>query len=156
MALPIAAIASAILPLINKVIPDKDAANKLAHEVATKAGDRLHEINKGQLEINKEEAKHTSLFVAGWRPGIAWVCVIAFAWHYVIQPILLFIIVLFGLTLPELPVFDMDAMLTVLLGLLGLGGMRSYEKRHGVSRETLPIKHKKKKVEEFVDAWEEN
>jgi hypothetical protein len=91
---------------------------------------------KGQLLVNLEEAKSTNWFVAGWRPCIGWICGAAFAWHYVIQPLLGFVLVAyfhspFGADLPK---FDMESLLTVLLGMLGLGGLRTFEKYKEVSR----------------------
>ena len=88
----------------------------------------------GQIDVNREEAKHESLFVAGWRPGIGWVCGIAFLYHYLLQPIAIFIIAVMHWTPPApIPTFDMGSLLTVLLGMLGLGGLRTVEKMGGVN-----------------------
>jgi hypothetical protein len=92
------------------------------------------ELAKGQLEINKAEASHKSIFVAGWRPFIGWTCGIALAWHFVLQPLIMFLSVLFGFALPELPAFDMGSLMTVLMGMLGLGGLRTYEKQKGLTK----------------------
>ena len=80
--------------------------------------------------------------MAGWRPAIGWICGAALAWQFVLSPILTYLIgicVAFGWIpkLPPLPVLDTSALYTVLLGMLGLGGMRTYEKINGVSRDTL-------------------
>ena len=120
--------------LLGKFIEDKDMKNKLAHEVATMDENHAQELAKGQLEINKAEAQHKSIFVAGWRPFIGWTCGIALAWHFVLQPLIMFLSVLFGLTLPELPAFDMGSLMTVLMGMLGLGGLRTYEKQKGLTK----------------------
>ena len=88
----------------------------------------------GNLEINKEEAKSTNWFVAGWRPAVGWVCATAFAYHYIIQPLALFVIITTGVALPPLPTFEMESLMTVLLGMLGLGGLRTFEKYKEVSR----------------------
>ena len=85
------------------------------------------EINKAQLEVNKVEAGHTSKFVSGWRPFTGWICATALGYHYILQPLLTFVLYSFGNQI-ELPVFDMTTLTTVLLGMLGLGGMRSFEK----------------------------
>ncbi len=85
------------------------------------------DLMKGQLEINKVEAASTNPFVSNWRPFIGWVCGIAFAYHFVAQPLLAFLLAAAGHTF-TLPTFDMDALFTVLLGMLGLGGMRTAEK----------------------------
>jgi len=121
--------------LLDKFIPDADERNRLAHEIATMSERHAHELAKGQIEINKAEATHKSIFVAGWRPATGWVCSVALAWHFVGQPLAVFVIAYTGLEAPPLPAFDMDSLLTVLLGMLGLGGLRTFEKTKGVSRE---------------------
>tara|TARA_R110002110_G_scaffold12154_6_gene57825 strand:- start:3380 stop:3763 length:384 start_codon:yes stop_codon:yes gene_type:complete len=115
--------------LLGKFIEDKDMKNKLAHEVATMAENHANELAKGQIEINKAEASHKSIFVAGWRPFIGWTCGIALCWHFVLQPVTLFVCTYIGLTIPTLPEFDMGSLMTILGGLLGLGGLRTYEKQ---------------------------
>jgi hypothetical protein len=87
----------------------------------------IAEINKAQMEVNKVEAGHTSMFVAGWRPFVGWTCGVALCYHFVLQPFLLFLLHSFGYQV-DLPVFDMTTLTTILLGMLGLGGMRSFEK----------------------------
>ncbi len=87
----------------------------------------IQEINKAQIEVNKIEAGSTNLFVSGWRPFVGWTCGIALCYHFVLQPFLTFLLFSFGKPM-ELPVFDMGTLTTVLLGMLGLGGMRSFEK----------------------------
>ena len=87
----------------------------------------IQEINKAQIEVNKIEAGQTNLFVSGWRPFVGWTCGIALCYHFVLQPFLMFVLSSTGNPM-ELPVFDMSTLTTVLLGMLGLGGMRSLEK----------------------------
>ena len=87
-----------------------------------------------QIELNKVEAGHRSVFVAGWRPFIGWVCGVGFAYHFVLQPFMIFIIAAAGLDLPELPAFDMGTLQTVLMGILGLGGLRTVEKLQGKAK----------------------
>jgi len=120
--------------LLGKFIEDKDMKNKLAHEVATMAENHANELAKGQIEINKAEAQHKSIFVAGWRPFIGWTCGIALCWHFVLQPVTLFVCTYIGLTIPTLPEFDMGSLMTILGGLLGLGGLRTYEKQKGLTK----------------------
>lgn len=123
-----------VTELLGKVIPDKTEAARLAHEIATLATKQAHEANMGQIEINKEEAKHRSIFVAGWRPFLGWGLATAMIWHFVIAPVTIFAFAYAGVTAPDLPVFDMDSLMTVLLGMLGLGGLRTAEKIRGVSK----------------------
>ena len=110
--------------LLDKFVEDKDTKNKLAHEIATMAERHAQELAKGQLEINKAEATHKSIFVAGWRPFIGWVCGVALAYNFVIRD--LFIWAMKPEVVP--PALQMEHLMTVLLGMLGLGGLRTYEK----------------------------
>lgn len=91
------------------------------------------DLARGQQAINLEEAKSENWFVASWRPFIGWVCGAAFAYHFVIQPLLAFTLAQMGRTV-TLPIFDMDALNTVLMGILGIGGMRSFDKMKGTSK----------------------
>ena len=130
----IQALIGPVTGLLDKFIEDKDQKARLAHDIATMSQKHAQELAKGQLEINKAEAQHKSIFVAGWRPFIGWTCGIALAWHFVLQPLIMFLSVLFGFTLPELPAFDMGSLMTVLMGMLGLGGLRTYEKQKGLTK----------------------
>ena len=120
--------------LLDKFIEDKDQKNKLAHEIATMAEKQMHEQVMGQLEVNKAEAQHRSIFVAGWRPFIGWTSGIALMAHFVLFPATDFVVAYMGYEIPPMPAFDMESLMTVLLGMLGLGGMRSFEKFKGVSK----------------------
>jgi len=132
MALP--AFIAPALALLEKVIPDKSAREKLAHELATMAERHAHEVALAQIEVNRTEAASNSLFKGGWRPFLGWVCGGAFAYHFVLQPVIVFLIVAFGGELPELPKFEMEALMTVLFGMLGLGGLRTFEKYKHVDK----------------------
>ena len=123
-----------VTSLLDKFVEDKDQKAKLAHEIATMSEKHAQELAKGQIEVNKTEAAHKSTFVSGWRPFIGWTCGVALAWHFVVQPLLTFTTAYFGVTLPPLPAFDMDSLMTVLLGMLGLGGLRTYEKKQGLTK----------------------
>ena len=120
--------------LLDKFIEDKDQKNKLAHEIATISEKHAQELAKGQLEVNKVEASHRSALVAGWRPFIGWVCGVALAWHFVLAPVIIFIAAWLNVTLPALPEFDMGSLMTVLMGMLGLGGLRTFEKHKGLTK----------------------
>ena len=122
-----------VTSLLDKFIEDKDQKNKLAHEIATMADKQAHEIAKAQMDINKEEAKSRHWGIAGWRPACGWICTLAMGYHFIIQPFLLFFLALFGLKM-EIPSFDMETLMTVLLGMLGLGGLRSFEKHKKLTK----------------------
>lgn len=120
--------------LLDQFIEDKDQKARLSHEIATMAQRHAQEQILSQLEVNKTEATHRSIWVAGWRPMIGWTCGVALAWHFVLAPVMLFAAAWAGVTLPALPSFDMDSLMTVLLGMLGLGGLRTFEKSKGLAR----------------------
>ena len=123
-----------IAKLLDKVIPDADERSRLAHEIATLAEKQAHEIAKAQIEVNREEATSHSIFVAGWRPFCGWVTTLGLATNFLFIPVCNFI-----LTLNESPVtvpaLDLSEMMPVLLGMLGLGGLRTYEKTKNVARK---------------------
>ena len=106
--------------ILNKVIPDKDQAAKLAHEIATMGEKHAQEQIIAQLEILKADAKG-NWFQASWRPLIGWICGISLGINYMIAPIAMG----FGV---EIPQADMSVMMPLLLGMLGIGGMRSFDK----------------------------
>jgi hypothetical protein len=120
--------------ILDKVIEDKDQKAKLAHELATMADKLSHEQQLAQIEVNKAEAASGSLFKGGWRPFIGWVCGIAFCYHFVVQPIIIFVVALVGINIPDLPEFQMNTLLTVLGGMLGIGSLRTYEKQKGLTK----------------------
>lgn len=120
--------------LLDKFIEDKDQKAKLAHEITTMAERHAQEQAMAQIEVNKAEATHRNIFVAGWRPFIGWTCGISLAWHFVLSPVVVFVTAWIGAEMPPLPTFDMDSLMTVLLGMLGLGGLRTFEKSKGLSR----------------------
>ena len=125
---------SPVSELLGKFIPDATERQKLAHEIATMAQKNAHENAMAQIEVNKTEAASNSIFKGGWRPFIGWVCGTAFAYHFVLQPLLIFVMTYLGHPVPALPEFDMASLMTVLGGLLGLGGLRTFEKYKGVTK----------------------
>ncbi len=119
--------------LLDKFIEDKDKKNAIAFELSTMAEKHAQELAKAQLEVNKTEAAHKSLFVSGWRPAVGWTCCIGLASQYILIPMANFTLALADSTI-EIPVLDMATMMPVLMGMLGLGAMRTVEKTKGVGR----------------------
>ena len=109
-----------VTKLLDKWIPDADTKQKIAHEIATMSERHAQEIALAQIEVNKAEAAG-NWFQAGWRPATGWVCVAGFAVNFLISPIAAG----FGVDIPQA---DISTMLPVLMGMLGLGGLRTYEK----------------------------
>ena len=130
----VSALIGPVSGLLSKVITDKDEAAKLAHEIATMSDRHAQEALLAQLEINRAEAASGSFFKGGWRPAVGWVCAIAFAYHFVVKDLIVFGATFAGAELPELPDFDMGTLLTVLGGMLGIGGLRTYEKQRGLTK----------------------
>ena len=123
-----------ITGLLDKVVVDKDKKLLLAHEIATMAERHAQELAKAQIEVNKTEAAHRSLFVSGWRPAVGWTCCIGLASQYILIPMANFALALADSTV-EIPVLDMATMMPVLMGMLGLGAMRTIEKTKNVQRD---------------------
>ena len=118
--------------ILDKFVADKDLKAKLQHEL----DQELHKANMAQIEVNKEQAKHSSLFVSGARPAIMWVCCLGLFWSFFLAPFLTWLIVASGST-ATLPAIETEGLLSLTLALLGLGGYRSFEKFKGVARNSL-------------------
>jgi hypothetical protein len=126
--------------LLDALIPDPQARAKAQAELLKAEREADLEALKlavtadqQQADINKQEAASPELFIAGWRPFIGWVCGAAFAYHFIAQPLLAFILANTGRAV-ALPSFDMDTLTTVLMGLLGLGSLRTIEKIRGADK----------------------
>ena len=113
--------------LLDKFIEDKDKKAALAHEISTMAERHAQELSRGQLEVNKVEAAHKSLFVSGWRPAVGWCCCLALLYNTILAPVL-------AIWFP-VPEVDSSLLTPVLMGMLGMGAMRSFEKKNNVARE---------------------
>ena len=108
--------------ILDKFVADKDLKLKLSHELEKE----IVSLNKLQIELNKEDAKG-HWFQSSWRPATAWVCVAGFAINFLISPLA----APFGIDVPQA---DTSTMLPVLMGMLGLGGLRSYEKSKSLTK----------------------
>ena len=131
--------------LIDRLWPDKVAQEseraKAEFELfkltqVERMQDKANEVAlaAAQIAVNQEEAKSSSVFVAGWRPFIGWVCGCSFAYAFLIGPILTQVSTAYGYNFP-LPPLDMANMMYIMGGMLGLGGLRTYEKIQGVARK---------------------
>jgi len=121
--------------VIDKIFPDKDAADraklemlKLQQEGAFKELEAQLELAKGQLAINVEEAKSPNIFVSGWRPAVGWVCVLAYAFNYLIMPLANWLVKFGDVNAPAIVALDTGELTTLLFGMLGIGTLRTVEK----------------------------
>ena len=131
---PVTAGIDLVTTFVGKFVKDKDLAAKLmadanSQEMAGEISARL-----GQIEVNKIEAASANWFVSSWRPATGWVCVCALAYQFVLSPMLRFIALTVMDTPPAFPVLDSSQLTPILIGMLGLGGLRTYEKINKVAR----------------------
>ena len=125
------AVADVANNVLDKFVQDKDLKEQLAHNLQVE----LIELDKAQIEVNKEAAKRTNWFVAAARPSIFWICSFSLGIHYCILPVATWIAVVAGTDLQlEALEFDFSQLTTILLALLGMSSLRSVEKVKGVAR----------------------
>ncbi len=118
--------------IIQELIPDKDEQDKRKAEYQTALLAAETQLAIAQTEVNKVEAASDDNFTRRWRPFCGWICSVALAYHFILQPFLAFTFSAFNHPI-ALPIFDMDSLYTILLGMLGLGGYRTAEKIKGVA-----------------------
>lgn len=128
----IGTILGAAAPIIDKFVENKDQKNKLKAELEQS----LISLDLAQAQANIEQAKHSSIFVAGARPAIMWICALGLFFHFIIFPLAEWVITIWYPDL-FLPSLDTDQILGLTVSLLGLGGMRSWEKSKGIARKSL-------------------
>ena len=118
--------------ILDKFVEDKDLKMKLEHELKRE----LHDANLAQIDVNKEQAKNPSLFVSGARPAIMWICALGLLMSFFIMPLAEWATAIWY---PEMKLPDLNTgeLMTLTLSLLGLGGLRSFEKSKGVARDNL-------------------
>ena len=108
--------------LIGKFVKDKDLQAQLDHELST----LFHQANLAQIEVNKIEAQGKP-FQRNWRPFVGWICSFALAYHFILSPIIEVIIKVSGAQI-DMPEFDFSQLSAILMALLGMSGLRSYDK----------------------------
>jgi hypothetical protein len=123
----VSALVGPVSGLLDKFIEDKDQKNALAHEIATMSERHHQELMKAQVEVNKVEAANSNLFVSGWRPFIGWTCGLGMFGNFITIPFANFVMALLKIQI-VIPLVPLETMMPVLMGMLGLGAMRSYEK----------------------------
>ena len=109
--------------ILDKFVADKDLKIKLSHELEKE----IISLNKAQLEVNKVEAKHSNIFVSGWRPAIGWICGFSIGYHFILEPIIQYILIVNAIQF-ETPEFDFSQLSTIVMAMLGMSTLRTYEK----------------------------
>ena len=109
--------------ILDKFVSDKDLKTKLSHELEKE----IISLNKAQLEVNKVEAKHSNIFVSGWRPAIGWICGFSIGYHFILEPIIQYILIVNAIQF-ETPEFDFSQLSTIVMAMLGMSTLRTYEK----------------------------
>ncbi len=120
----VASLIGPVTGLLDKFVEDKDQKAQLAHEISTLSDKHAQELALAQVALNTAEAKG-NWFQSGWRPATGWICVLALAVNYLVSPLAAG----FGLVIPQA---DGGTLMPILMGMLGLGGMRSYEKTKNI------------------------
>lgn len=135
--MPFATLLPGLLPIVGDVLdrffPNKEARAQAQREIEERLTNHLANIDLAQIQVNQQEAAHRNLFVAGWRPFVGWSCGLALFYTYLAQPVITFVLMQQGQYV-DLPPVDLGAMMPVLLGMLGLGGLRSWEKARGITK----------------------
>ena len=136
MAGPLLALLPTLLPaltdVLDRVIPDQAAAAKAKLEMEARLLEAATAQASQQTEINKIEAGHQSIFVSGWRPYIGWVCGMAIAWAFLVAPMLSWLLPVMGVV-AVVPPLQTEFLLELVFAMLGLGGLRTFEKLKGVA-----------------------
>ena len=144
-------VVKAALDVFVGLIPDKRKAAEAKQQITLTLTDALVNISAEQSRTNQIEAQHKSIFVAGWRPFIGWICGIGIGYHFILRPLLMWVLavvaVLVGRDIPEVPALDVRELIELVLAMLGLGTMRMLEKRWGVAREVDPRRSRPEKLD---------
>lgn len=145
--MPIPALVGVLAPivgtLVDRLIPDKAEAERTKAQIEVELTRTANEINLAQIEVNKTEAAHRNVWVAGWRPGIGWVCAAGFAWVFLGAPVGAWLLALIQATNPDAvgvlsevpaPVIPIDYLFELTMAMLGMASLRTYEKLKGVAK----------------------
>lgn len=129
----ISAVLPAVMEVAGRFLPeDAEERAKAERQIEAQLAQHLAAVDLAQIAVNREEAKG-NWFQAGWRPCTGWVAALSFGWVYLFQPMASFVLAQTG-HLVQLPSLDMSQMMPILLGLLGLGGLRTLERSKGVGK----------------------
>ena len=124
-----------VFDIADKLIVDKDAALRHKESIQIAVQTAVDASNLAQIEVNKIEAAQSGIFTK-WRPALGWVCVFGLAWNFIVTPLLTWVGFLAEIDVSEVPSLDIGDLMTLLMGMLGMSTLRTYEKMKGVARES--------------------
>ena len=134
----IAALIPQLLPyvgeVLDRVVPDTEAKEKAKREIEANLIANANSINLAQIDLNKTEAQHRSVWVSGWRPAIGWSCSLGIAWLFIGHPIATWLAMLAGYDDMVMPTIPSDILLELTFAMLGMAGLRTFEKLKGVTK----------------------
>lgn len=134
----IAALIPQLLPyvgeVLDRVVPDTEAKEKAKREIEANLIANANSINLAQIDLNKTEAQHRSVWVSGWRPAIGWSCSLGIAWLFIGHPIATWLAMLAGYDDMVMPTIPTDILLELTFAMLGMAGLRTFEKLKGVTK----------------------
>lgn len=130
----IAGVAERIFGIVDKLIPDREAAQKMKHEIEVQMLATDHAIQLEQIKVNTEEAKNPNLFVSGWRPAVGWTCVFALFYNFILYNFLVWFVAVKQLSITPPPQIPADLLYPLIFGMLGLVSYRSFEKFKGLTK----------------------
>lgn len=122
------------LDIIDDVVPDKDAAAKAKRDIEAKLVSAATDVNLETIKTNQIEAGHRSVWVSGWRPAIGWSCSVGIFWLFVGHPLATWGAQLAGMDGMVMPTISTDILLELTLAMLGMSGLRTFEKLKGISK----------------------
>jgi len=126
-----------IIEGVGKIADDLVTSDEERAKVAIQSKQIDAALMQGQMDVNKAEAEHKSIFVAGWRPAIGWVGASAMAYQFLFYPLLTWVVALAGSDITPPALGDTDALYPIILGMLGIGGMRSFDKSRGIQTNKI-------------------
>lgn len=130
----LAGAADKLFGIVDKFIPDKNAQDKMKHEIELELLAAEHSLQLKQIEVNQEEAKNPNLFVSGWRPAVGWTCVFALFYNFILYNFLVWFVAVKQLTITPPPQIPADLLYPLIFGMLGLVSYRSFEKLKGITK----------------------
>jgi hypothetical protein len=118
---------------VGKIVDELHTSDEEKAQAKIKLQELDNQLKTKQMDINKVEAGHRSIFVAGWRPALGWISALSVGYVYLFQPFIVMVLKIAGSDI-ELPTLDLSQLMPLILGMLGLGGLRSFEKAKGVAK----------------------